>query len=169
MPMRRLIYVLACIAALAATPSQAGSMPDPTGRIVLTVTGNISMTNAPGEARFDVAMLEALGKAGLSTVTPWTEGSTNFEGIWARDLLDAVGATGDKAIAAALNDYQVEIPLADFSTKEVLLALKMNGEYMRVRDKGPVWIIYPASPDGELQDMDSRSKMVWQLERIEVR
>ena len=157
------------MATLWALPCQAQSLPAPTGRVILTIAGNISATNAPGEARFDVAMLEALGEAKLITATPWTEGEVAFEGIWARDLMEAVGASGEQATALALNDYQAEIPVTDFTERDVLLALKTNGKYMRVREKGPIWIVYPTSKSGEMQDMESRGKMVWQLKRIEVR
>ena len=167
--MRRFAFVAACFAALSAFPSQAESLIAPTGHVILTVTGNISVTNAKNEAQFDIALLESLGEATLVTSTPWTDGLVRFEGVWARDLLDAVGAAGDQVIALALNDFRAEIPWDDLASRNVLLALKMNGTYMRVRDKGPIWIIYPPSRNGEFQDMATRSKMVWQLTRLEVR
>lgn len=165
----RFSLVVACFATLFALPAQAEIHTGPAGHIILTVTGNISVTNAKNEAHFDTALLESLGSATLVTSTPWTDGTVKFEGVWARDLLEAVGATGDKVVAVALNDYQVEIPLAELTSQNVLLALKMNGTYMRVRDKGPVWIIYPQSRNGDLQDMATRVKMVWQLNRLEIR
>ena len=166
---RRFSLVVASFAMLIAFPAQAEVLTAPTGHIILTVAGNISVINAQNEAQFDVALLESLGNATLATSTPWTDGTVKFEGVWAQDLLETVGATGDKVIAVALNDYKVEIPLIDLTSQNVLLALKMNGEYMRVRDKGPIWIVYPQSRNGDLQDMATRVKMVWQLNRLEVR
>ena len=166
--LRRFSLVVACFAALIAIPVQAEIHTGPTGHIILTVTGNISVTNAKNEARFDTALLESLGGATLVTSTPWTDGTVKFEGVWARDLLEAVRATGDKVVAVALNDYQVEIPLEDLNNQNVLLVLKMNGTYMRVWDKGPVWIIYPSPPSGEARDMATRAKMIWQLKRLEI-
>ena len=144
--LRRLAFVVALFATFNAFPSQAELLMAPTGRIILSVTGNISQTNAQGEARFDRAMLESLDNATLITRTPWTEGDVKFEGIWARDLATAVGAEGRTAVA---------------------LALKLNGRHIRVRDKGPVWINYPTPKSGELTDTESRGKMVWQQKRLE--
>jgi hypothetical protein len=69
----------------------------------------------------------------------------------------------------ALNQYDETIPLADFHTYDVLLALRMNGRPMRVRDKGPIWIIYPWSDYPELDDFLTREKSVWQLTALDVR
>ena len=132
----------------------AGSLPKPADGIVLTVAGKISKANNRDEAHFDLAMLESLGGASLVTRTPWTDGEVTFEGFWARDLAAAVGAEGQTVVALALNDFRAEIPAEDLSQRDVLLAFKMNGRYMRVRDKGPIWIIYPQSRDGDLQDME---------------
>ena len=44
-----------------ATVAKAASLPLPTGKTILTITGRISVTNEGGAARFDRPMLEALG------------------------------------------------------------------------------------------------------------
>ncbi|MDH3694649.1 MAG: oxidoreductase [Gammaproteobacteria bacterium] len=126
----------------------ADGLPQPSGPVILTVTGNIQHTNAQddsgeGKAEFDREMLEALGTTELEVETLWTMGRPVFEGVKAIDVMNTVGVSGTIVKAIALNDYQFEIPLSDFQDYPVVLALKMDGEYMRVRDKGPIWIIYP--------------------------
>ena len=137
--------------------------------VILTVTGAIANTNAPGRADFDLANLEHLGLSKLVTWTPWTEGEIEFEGVLARRLMAAVGANGTEVHATALNQYDETIPLADFQSYDVLLALRMNGRPMRVRDKGPIWIIYPWADHPELDDFLTREKSVWQLTALDVR
>jgi hypothetical protein len=56
---------------LAINPAGAASLPEPTEKPILTVTGKITVTNKEGAAQFDRAMLEALGAASFSTSTPW--------------------------------------------------------------------------------------------------
>jgi hypothetical protein len=51
----------------------------------------------------------------------------------------------------------------------VLLAVRMNGQLMRTRDKGPIWIVYPWSGHPELDDFLTREKSVWQLNALHVR
>ncbi len=47
-----------------------------------------------------------------------------------------------------------------------MLALKLNGEYMRIRDKGPIWVVYPAHLEPELAGAAHQGKWVWQLAEI---
>jgi hypothetical protein len=51
----------------------------------------------------------------------------------------------------------------------VLLALKRNGEYMPVRDKGPLFIVYPFDSRPELKHQRFYSRSAWQLARLDVR
>ena len=152
-------------AGIAAT---AGVLEGPSGRVILTVSGAIENLNAESSANFDRTMLEEIGTSVLTTVTPWTEGEVTFGGVLASDLLKAVEASGSAVLAIPLNDYTVDIPFSDLSEGNVVLALTLDGEPMRVRDKGPIWIIYPATSASELQSQETRRKMVWQLKELRV-
>jgi hypothetical protein len=136
--------------------------------VILTVDGAITHTNAPGVAEFDLAMLEQLGLTRLRTWTPWSDDELEFEGVPAQRLMEAVGATGDEVRASALNDFESTIPLADFERYPVLLATRADGKQLEVRDKGPIWIIYPWSSHAELDDLPTRRKSVWQLRSLHV-
>ena len=153
-------------------PAHGAELPNPTGKVVLTVTGKIRLGNGQVDgqdaAHFDRGMLEALGPSALRTTTAWTKGDQLFEGVAARALLKRVGAYGSSALATALNDYQVKIPLSDFNDYPVMFALKQNGGYLRVRDKGPIWVIYPADDFGELNTPEIRARWVWQLRQLEI-
>jgi hypothetical protein len=157
------------IAATADSAIAGDDLAPPQAPAILTVTGAIARTNGPGFAAFDVGGLERLGLTKLVTWTPWTEGAIEFEGVLARRLMEVVGAQGSEVDAIALNDYEETIPISDFHSYDVLLALRMNGTRMRVRDKGPVWIIYPWSDHPELDDFMTREKSVWQLTVLHVR
>jgi len=144
-------------------------LPAPNDPVILAVSGKITRTNAADHARFDRAMLEALGTTEVSTSTPWTDGVQKFRGVLARDLLDLTGAEGKTVRAIALNDYVIDIPVADFRDYPVLLALEMNGTRLEVRDKGPIWIVYPLDHYEDLQGRKTERKMVWQLKELQVR
>jgi hypothetical protein len=146
---------------------EAEPLPKPTGEVVLTITGAIENTNAPGEARFDLAMLEALPSHTVVTLTPWSKEELTFTGPLARDVMKLVDPTGDTVTAVALNDYKSKIPLSDFEDYDVIIALKLNGEYMRIRDKGPLWIAYPLDQNPGIAESAS-PKMVWQLSRLQI-
>src|SRR4029077_15481411 len=94
-------------------------------------------------ADFDREMLEALDRTSFTTSTPWYDSPVTFTGVRMATLMKASRARGDTVIATALNDYETRIPVGDFAQFDVLLALKRNGEYMPVREKGPLFIVYP--------------------------
>lgn len=165
---------LTCLCLAAALPmpvllATADTLPGPEDTVLLRVSGEIGTTNVDGEAHFDRAMLDALPRQTLHTSTVVTDGVNRFEGFLMSDLLARVQAQGESAVATALNDYVVDIPLEDFYDFEVLVADSMDGERLTPRDKGPLWIVYPRDDHGELQDIRYDYRWVWQLESLEIR
>ncbi len=163
-----LSFAVLLVAVLTVPPVLARQLPQPEGNVILTVSGSIGSTTDGDVARFDRQMLEELGMTTVETATPWTEGVTRFEGVPARRLLEAVGATGSSVFATALNDYAVEIPVSDFMQHNVILAIKMDGKYLSVRDKGPIFVIYPFDSEPELRNDVIYDRSIWQVNRIEV-
>jgi len=146
----------------------AEALPEPKGPVILTLSGDISLTNAAGEARFDRAMLLALPQQEIATSTDWTDGVPAFRGPLLRDVLAAAGAQGQSLRAIALNDYSAIIPRTDAERYDIVLAMEMDGKRLRVRDKGPLWIVYPRDRHPELRDEATTARWVWQLKAIEV-
>jgi hypothetical protein len=146
--------------------SHAYALPMPAGKPILTVSGTISISNRPGEAIFDRAMLEGLGLDQITTTTPWNSGPVLFEGVPLESLMQVLGATGSFVIAYALNDFTTRIPMSDFKRFHPILALKRNGEYMPVRDKGPLFIVYPFDSDPELKQQIYYNRSAWQVARL---
>lgn len=164
----RLLLIAAALAASGTAQSQPTELPTPEGQVLLVVTGEIAATNKADAAHLDRTLLEALPRHELETSTSVTDGVNRFEGFLMRDLLEWVGAEGDTAAAIALNDYLIEIPMADFHDYDVLLADTMDGEALTPRDKGPLWIVYPRDDHRELQDIRYDYRWVWQLYRLEI-
>lgn len=156
------------IAAAALCPSAWAVPALPAGKVVLTVSGRITMVNSGNSAVFDLPMLESLGTTGFVTSTPWYGAPVRFEGVLMRRLLQAVGAQGSRITASALNDYITEIPLEDFERYDVILAFRRDGEYMPVRDKGPLFIVYPYDAAPELRSQKYYSRSAWQVVRLDV-
>jgi hypothetical protein len=170
MPTRRQILLAAPALVLGAAPlrAQPSALSAPTGPIVLTMTGRIARTNAPGAARFDRAMLAALPQGSFAGETPWTKGRVAFAGPLGAALLDHVGAEGTVLKVVALNEYASEVPVEDFRKHPVILATHRNGAEMAVRDRGPLWIIYPMDRVPALRNAEVYHRSVWQVRDIEV-
>ncbi|QCM12298.1 oxidoreductase [Agrobacterium tumefaciens] len=146
--------------------AEAGTIAKPQGKPILTISGNITNTNAEGSAQFDRDMVEALGMVTVETTTPWHDGRVRFDGVSLAKLMDIVGAKGTTVTAVALNDYVSTIPVEDFKKFNVILAIKLDGNYMTVREKGPLFVIYPYDSDPELQKQTYYSRSAWQVAKL---
>lgn len=146
----------------------AQDLPAPTGDVILTVSGAISATNMGETAAFDIEMLQAMDATTIETTTIWTEGTQVFQGIALDVLMDRMGVEGGTLKATAINDYTVEIPVTDAVSGGPILAYLLNGDKMSIRDKGPLWIIYPYDSNADYRSEVIYSRSIWQLDRIEV-
>jgi hypothetical protein len=146
-------------------------VPPPTDPVVLTVRGRLGLAYAEAGVTFDIPTLERLGLIRFTTPTAWTDGLVTFEGVLLSRLLEVLAVPGDvtELTMTALNDYQVAIPATDVRTWPVLIALKRDGQYMSVRNKGPLWIVYPRHAFPELKQAKHHSKWIWQLKEIVIR
>lgn len=155
-------------ALLAAAPLAAEDLPQPTGEIILTVTGDIAATNDGESAVFDVEMLRNMGEVSFSTSTPWTDGVQEYTGIPLHALTKALGVTEGSIKATAINDYAIDIPVSDAVEGGPILAYMQDGKPMSVRDKGPLWLIYPYDLNEDYQAELIYSRSIWQLVRLDV-
>lgn len=166
--MRFALAAGAALALLACTPTFADALAKPAGPVILEVTGAIANTNGDGKADFDMAMLDALTQRTTATHSPWYDGSKTFAGPLGSALLAAVGASGKTLKVTALNDYVSEIPASDFVSYPVILATSLDGEPMSVREKGPIFIIYPFDEQPALDNETYYGRSAWQVKSIEV-
>jgi hypothetical protein len=134
---------------------------------VLTVSGKVSDTNDAGRAVFDMAMLEALPQKSFTTATPWYNQPVKFTGPLLSDVLKAAGAKGSTLKAVAINDYKIQIP-ADDTRHGVILARLVDDKPLSVRDRGPLFVVYPFDSAPELRNATYFGRSIWQLKSIEV-
>jgi hypothetical protein len=161
--------LLTCCALLAGLSGGAArALTAAKGRVVLTVKGKISRHNNAQAADFDMDMLADLPQHRFVTRTPWDKQAREFTGPLLRDVLSAVGARGRTVLAVALNDYQVEIPTEDAELFEVIVARLIDGQPMRVRDRGPLFIIYPYDRDEQLRSDRYFKRSAWQLRTLDI-
>jgi len=148
---------------------EAAPLKRPEGKVVLTISGLISNFNDGDKAEFDMPLLESIGTTSFTTKTPWYKDPVTFSGVPMARLLDFVGAKGSSLSVTALNDYATDIPVKDFTTYPVVLATKRDGQYMPVRDKGPLFIVYNYDSSTELQHQRFYSRSAWQVARMVVK
>ncbi len=158
----------AVLAILSAPASYADTLDMPQDAVVLTVSGAITTTNVDDAAQFDVEMLSQIDATMIETTTIWTEGKQTFEGVSLEVLLAQLGVSEGTILATAINNYTVEIPVSDAVPSGPIIAYQMNGSAMSVRDKGPLWIVYPYDSSTNYQSEVIYARSIWQLNRLEI-
>lgn len=156
------------IALVCALPASADGLPDPKGEVLLIISGDLALTNGDHVARFDAQMLQDIGAATFKTSTVWTEGTPEFTGVRLADLVAKLGITAPVLSMVAVNDYMVEVPLSDAVADGPIIAYEMEGKPMSVRDKGPLWLIYPYDSKADYQSEMIYSRSIWQLVKIDL-
>ena len=150
-------------------PDHRSAVPAaPQGRPLLTITGRIGATNGDRALRLDQTGLDRLGLLAMSVNDPWAKQRIALQGVWLRDLVDV--ARPDTAATSlhlvALDDYQVDLTLADVRNQSIFLATRTgDGTALPVEDGGPTRIVFA---DG-LADRFSPDMWIWNIETIEVR
>ena len=86
-----------------------------------------------------------------------------------KTLLNAVGAKGRVMHAAAINDYTIELDAREFDDVPAILAMRMNGKDLSVRDKGPIWLVYPRDDYPNVRGQSNNFKWIWQLKTLTIR
>jgi hypothetical protein len=167
--MKTILAFLALLSSASCLGTVALALDAPKGPVILTVKGKLSHPNAGEAAQFDLAMLEALPRRTATVKTPWTDGEPTFSGPLLQAVLEAAGAEGETLLVKALNDYFSAVPMSDARSIDTILATRLNGKPMSVREKGPLFLIYPFDLDPALYNEKYFSRSVWQIKEIEVR
>jgi hypothetical protein len=143
----------------------------PSEEVILTVFGAISRSQGGAPVRLDLATLERFGLARFTIADPWRGTEEAFSGVLMSTLLATLG--GDEAakvaIFVALDDYRVEIRIAELRRWPVLLATRSGGVPLAVADGGPSRIVYPIHSHPRSAAPERRANWVWNVETIEIR
>lgn len=137
----------------------------------LEVAGNIKNTTDPVKKSylFTDKQLLAMPVHSITTSTSWTP-QRKFEGIAVADILARVGAKGSTLTFYALNDYYIDVPLSDVEKYNMILAYKMDGVMLKIRNFGPLFLVYPRDAAGpELNSPLYNSRFIWQVDRIVIK
>lgn len=168
--MKLLRSLVACLVALCllVAPANANAFGTPVGPVILTVSGLDEARFPGGQVAFDIEMLRALGEVEIKTSSIWTEGTHVYTGVLLKTLAARLKIDDAMLKLHALNDYTVEFPTPEAQDDAPILAYWFDGAPMSVRDKGPVWLIYPYDADVKYRTDTAFARSIWQLDHIEV-
>lgn len=163
--MRKLLVLLGLLGWIGIFPALAWAEATSAAKTILTVRGKTA-DGAPVD--FDAKALEALGVAEIRTRTQWLGAAGVWQGVPLQKVLARVGARGDNLRVRALNDYSAVIPVADVARFGPILAWRLDGKLLGVRERGPLIVIYPYDSDPALNFQMYHDRAVWQVRDIVV-
>ena len=131
-------------------------------KIILT----ISDKSTASEVQLSEAMLAKMPQKSMILNTPWYPSAQTFEGPLLRDVLKLANIKSGNITLKALNDYAISIPVSDALQYDVIVARLLNGKPMSVREKGPLFIVYPFNEHEALRKTDYYRRCSWQLRSI---
>jgi hypothetical protein len=112
--------------------------------------------------------LAAMPQVTVVTENDFADGMVSYRGPLVRDVLAKLGMDKlDTVRFMAANDYYVDIPTSDFRTYDAILAMEADGQPLSLRDRGPLWLMYPISDYAALRDPIYLRRLIWQVVRIE--
>lgn len=159
--MRLFALLIPLLLALSSVTARASSTE---GEVVLTV----AVRGTAIVKTFDREDLLKMPQVTYRTSTIWTDGVLQFQGVPLSAVLQTVGVKEGMIVLSASNDYEAEVPF-DTVTEEIpMIAMSIDGKLMSLRDKGPLWLVYPYDRATQYQSEVVYTRSVWQLERIEV-
>lgn len=148
--------------------SAAADLSPATGQVMLTIAGNIENTNRSAfdefddpfikyhdrkfekAAEFDLAMLEGLGMHEVEVTYETWPHPIRLAGPLLADVLGAVGAEPEDLMALALDGFAVELTKEQLEQEDWIVAIKLDGEYMGIGQRGPVWLVFDPGEDGSV-------------------
>ncbi len=136
----------------------------------LAVAQTILTVSTPEQtATYTLEELLALPQTTVVTKNDYVDTAATFQGPRLRAVLEPLNVGPDAILKmVALNDFSSNVPALDAFDYDVILAVLRDGEPMSVRDKGPIWVIYPMDDHAELRDDSFNGRLVWQLKTIAI-
>ncbi|EKF9102105.1 molybdopterin-dependent oxidoreductase [Vibrio cholerae] len=98
---------------------------------------------------------------------PWIHGARRFTGFKVSDLLEYLQQDQVNSVTfMALNNYAANISIADIQQYEPIVAYYMDGNEMKIRHKGPFWLVHNLNKNPKLKNSIYYTHMVWQISQI---
>ncbi len=132
---------------------------------ILTISGKTDKTSV-SSLKMTLSEFEAIEKSTIKTKTPWHKEITTFSGVSGKALLKYLGAKATTVDAIAINDYKVSIPVSDLSGSGLIFATRKNDVPMSVREKGPIFVVYPFDANESLNNEVIYGRSIWQVKTL---
>ena len=140
----------------------------PRGKSILAIDRKLGSKTDDAALRLDIKTIERLGLIRYSVGDPWLKREVAYTGVLLSDLVKlAAPAKGAKTMnLVALDDYKVQIALADIERWPIMLATRLDGKRMTVAKGGPTRIVFPYDLVDGIDELKYKDLWIWSIDRI---
>lgn len=117
---------------------------------------------------FDRSKLDALPQHEFKTSTIWTVGQREYSGPSLHDILTTAGVSGGTIHLVAANGYEVNMAWEEIEKTVPIVASKIDGAPFSLREKGPLWVVFPYDQDPRYRTEAIYALSIWQLTEVRV-
>ena len=96
----------------------------------------------------------------------WVNKTVTYTGVKLSTIIQKYNIKSEWLKMTAINDYAIKVPIID-AEKGAFIAYLADSKPMKIRDKGPLWVLYPFGENEELEIDTYHNRSIWQLKLIE--
>ncbi|SLN09689.1 Oxidoreductase molybdopterin binding domain protein [Roseovarius gaetbuli] len=136
--------------------------------VVLTITLPQAESGDTAVIALSEQDLRAFPAISFETSTIWTSGVQRFTGVPLLALLEHFKIEARELQMQAVNDYSITMPVDGITAGAPIIAYERNGKPMKLRDNGPLWLIYNYDANADYRTETVYSRSIWQLDRMAI-
>ena len=135
----------------------------------LLTLSNPRIAGPHGVIKFTRADLEAMQQVEITTSNAFMDHPATFRGPSAYALIDQIGRAGANVVRlSSANEFFIDVDIAELADYGVILAIEVDDKRLTMRDRGPIWLMYPVDQFEELQNPSMNNRLIWHLQTIEL-
>lgn len=98
---------------------------------------------------------------------PWEKQTDTYEGILFTELVKKYGNKTKELKFIALDDYTITFAKELYENERILLAFKVNGKYLSIKEKGPMRVVFVDYDPNQKKYELNLEKWLWMIKKIE--
>lgn len=111
--------------------------------------------------------IEKLGIVSQKVYNPYEKREDLYGGVLFDEFVKKYAKKDVKSVTLiAIDDYEVTVPRSEWTTKRMILSTRMNGEYIPIRSKGPLRIVYPDFNPKKEEYQVNLAFWIWMIKKI---
>ncbi|MDR7123995.1 oxidoreductase [Pseudotabrizicola sp. 4114] len=134
---------------------------DTAGVVLLTLHG------PDGAQGLRLADLDSFEQHSFTTSTIWTTGLMEFSGPALTDVVVSAGSVAGGLRLRAANDYSITLNPSMLEAQATIIATRINGKTFGVRERGPLWLVFPYDAHARFRTEQIFAASIWQLTDID--